>query len=572
MLSTVLSVIIASGSLLAGEPAIPDDSPSGKALAELTLNPRDTYLQYVALQLARRDDNLKDISTQVEQLVFGNTWQRQSNRRNDVDLFNLMSGALALQESLQLESMLGAPSTRLSDRPIDEARVPIEGLKVPEIKSHPWEKMLAGRKPAISPLAMFVPEDCYFAEFKSLNNLLDIMETSDLWGVHLFNQAAQEAHTQNIGQRLKQQLVLETNPLMKPIYDLVVEEVAVTGSDLYIREGSDVTLIFKLKQPELFKLRVDGFVTNAEKSWPNSKRSQSKYLNVEYGNLSTPDREINVYWASPKPDIHIRSNSLMALQRTIEAMQTGDAGGNKIRRLGELDEFSYIRTLMPRGDKNEGGFVYLSDPFIRKLVGPRLKLTEKHRLICYNHLRMIGHASLLYRTENGKVPDSLAMNTLAKTPYAPGVFGKGELVCPDGGQYTLSPDGTFGICSHHGHAQYLVPCCEILVSSASKAEVQEYESFVEEYSRYWRTFFDPIALRIQATPQRYRMETLILPLIDNSIYTQMAASFGGTPAALDSAPVLKRSIFSVATHFNKEVILHDPNLNFSNRSVPLTCQ
>ena len=62
---------------------------------------------------------------------------------------------------------------------------------------------------------------------------------------------------------------------------------------------------------------------------------------------------------------------------------------------------------MPRGAKEEDGFVYLSDPFIRRLMGPTVKLTERRRVLCYNHLRMIGHAALLYRTEHGRAPQSL---------------------------------------------------------------------------------------------------------------------------------------------------------------------
>src|ERR671935_2781354 len=106
---------------------------------------------------------------------------------------------------------------------------------------------------------------------------------------------------------------------------------------------------------------------------------------------------------------------------------------------------AYIRTLMPRGAKEEDGFIYLSDPFIRRLVGPQLKLTERRRVLCYNHLRMIGHAALLYRTQHGKVPGSL--EELAKAGCAPGEFGKGDLVCPDGGRYALADDGLTGTCS-----------------------------------------------------------------------------------------------------------------------------
>src|SRR5205823_2467376 len=115
--------------------------------------------------------------------------------------------------------------------------------------------------------------------------------------------------------------------------------------------------------------------------------------------------------------------------------------------------------------------------------------------LCYNHLRMIGHASLLYRTETGRTPASL--EALAKAGCIPGRFGEGSLACPDGGTYSLSADGTAGVCSHHGHAQALTPCCEIPVARVTGAEADEYKAFLDEYNQYWRTYFDPIGIRIQ---------------------------------------------------------------------------
>src|SRR5207253_3640643 len=103
------------------------------------------------------------------------------------------------------------------------APVPVTRLSGPEIKSHPWEKMLGGKKPAISSLAQSVPENFYLVEFRSLSKLLDALDAGDLWGAHLFSQVAQEARTQLVGERLRTQLAVETNKLLRPFYDLAVE-------------------------------------------------------------------------------------------------------------------------------------------------------------------------------------------------------------------------------------------------------------------------------------------------------------------------------------------------------------
>jgi hypothetical protein len=591
-----------------------------EALAQLQIYPDDAYLQYVALQLALRQNRFEEIAGRIESMIARTSGMSgASERGNRVDLFSIFTGALAVQESLQLDTMRGntrtrtqavttrAPATSVGNtnantvattrRPAtgrnrrrgrrqrppetvsgtlpvlaapnrDDAAVraaqeekrrreivEVASIAGPTVKSHPWEQMLAGRKPEISTLARYVPEDFYLAEFRSLTKLLQAMDVSDLWGTHLFNQAYREARTQRVGERIKRQLALQTEPALRPFYDLVVSEVAVTGSDPFAREGSDVTILFQVKQPEIFKARMDSFMADAVKAHADARRAEGNYMGVSFVQLETPDRALSVYAADPAPDIHVRSNSRAALERIIEAIKGQRADGQKVRRLGEAAEFAYIRTLMPRGAKEEDGLIYLSDPFIRRLVGPQLKLTERRRMLCYNHLRMIGHAAMLHRTERGAWPTSL--EDLAETNSSPGVFGQGELSCPDGGKYSLSADGMSGVCSRHGRAEFLTPNIEIPVTRVTGLEADEYKAFLEEYNRYWRVYFDPIALRVYVTPEQYRFETIVLPLIDNSIYTSLASVLGGKPEPLDALPVPKRNIFSIGLRLNKERYLPD---------------
>jgi hypothetical protein len=541
-----------------------------EAMAQLQLYPHDPYLQYVVMTLADREGAKQQVAEQIDQLV--NRDIRQERAR-EVDLFSIFTGALAVQESLQLSAlrgpqgnMPGAPVQRPIAVPAPErpttgedkepaplnAPIKIASLAGPTVRSHPWQEMLGGKKPEISPLAFCVPDDFYFIDFRSLRRLLEAMEISDLWGTHLFNQTAQEARTQQVGERIRAQLAVETNPLLRPFYDLVVERVGVTGSDFFVREGSDVTLLFRFTQPELFKARMDGFLASVEKNHKDAKRSTGTYLGIDYVHVAVPDRTIHVFSAYPEAGLHVRSNSLVALKRVLEAIRGKKAGvdGRAVRRLGDTAEFAYIRTLMPEGAKEETGLVYLSDPFIRRLVGPELKLTESRRMLCYTYLRMIGHAAMLYQSEHGRKAQSL--EELVEARCLPSEVTWGHLAaCPDGGKHSLGADGVSGVCSHHGRAHFLRPCCEIPVREVTKGEADQYKSFLAEYNQYWRMFFDPIALRLQITPERYRLETIVLPLIDNSIYTGLASVLAGKPEPLDALPVPPRNIFSVAVRVNK---------------------
>jgi hypothetical protein len=516
---------------------------------ELALNPGDPYLQYVALQLARRE-NSNAVEEEIEHSITSRWGNRVSaGRRDQVDVFSIFSGALAVQESLQLDTMRGA------DRERDNKKsVAISSLKGPEVQSHPWDAMLGNSKPDVSALSHYIPADYYLVEFSSLNKLLETMELKDLWGTHLFSQAANDAKSPQISERLKGQLAIETNPLLRPFYDMIVEEVAVTGSDLFVNEGSDVTLLFQIKQPGVFQTRMDGFLDNGERAHPGAKRETGTYMDVSYVALTTPDRQLNVISAYPAPNLHIRSNSLAAFRHVIETIKGKAAPG----ALADTKEFQFIRTLMPRGAKEEDGFVYLSDPFIRRQVGPEVKLTELERITCYNHMRMLSHAALLYRTETGQAPESIAR--LVEAKCLPKEFLKGESACPAGGQYTLTPE-CLGACSIHGRPHFLTPCCEIPVKTISKPAADDYSTFVNEYNQYWRTYFDPIAVRIHVQPEQLRVETVVLPLIDNSIYTGMSKVFGGATEALDALPVPSRNILTMCLKWNKAELLKTANDN-----------
>jgi hypothetical protein len=535
---------------------------SDEALAQLRDYPRDPYLQYVAMQMARREKAGDVAYQQVEQLLAAEgRRERREGRLDNVDLFSVFTGALAVQESLQLDTMRGPARNqpRLPDDELREKRkkeiVDIAKIAGPTIKSHPWEKMLGDKKPDIEPLAKMVPDDYFFVEFRSVSKLLELADSGDLWTMHLSHQASKDARSQQIGERLRKQLVIESNKVLRPLYDTVVEDVALTGSDLFFGEGSDVTMIFRLKKPDLFKSRMEGFITKAEKERKDAKKTNDEYLGVKYEHLTTPERDLHVFSAYPEANIHVRSNSKAAFFRVLEAIKGKTPDGKAVTRLGDTTEFAYIRTLMPHNAKEEDGFIYLSDPFIHHIVGPQLKLTERRRMLCYNHLRMIGHAALLYRTEHGKPPASL--DDLVKADCCPGAFNDGDLRCIDSGKYTLSADGMQGVCSHHGHCQHLTPCCDNPMVWASGLEADEYKQFLDEYNRYWQTFFDPIAIRVQVTPERYRLETIVLPLINNSIYQGMAKALGGKPEPLDALPVPKRNIFSIQARFDKKALMND---------------
>jgi hypothetical protein len=553
----------------------------------LMRSPTDPYLQYVAVQLARRENRLKDDQYFLQSLLFS----RNTGRREQVDLFNTFTGALAVQESLQLDTLLdgtslmdsippegpatpvpptapdkvpengkappdagntkrpqeGAP-VRRSGPPAQEKKVSLASLKGPTIQSHPWEKMLAGKKPDVGVLANCVPADFYFVEFKSAAKLTQALESANLWGDHLITQMLGKADAQESEKRIKKELGIQGIP--PALFDTMgLEGIAVTGSDLYLADGSDVTLLVLGKRIVALRQWTDSMLSKVG----NAKKEDGTYLDVAYTHTFTPDRSVNVYSADPRPDLHIRSNSLPAFRRVLDATVERNIQGKRPLRLGETNEFAYIRTILPRNADDEDGIIYLSDPCIRRLIGPQVKLTQQRRLRAFNHLKMIERAALMFRTEKGRAPKSF--EELAQAGCAPGIFGKDKLGCPAGGTYTLAENGMSASSSVFGRAEQLTPLLEIDIRDVTEKEAQAYDGFLQAYNQYWRMYFDPIAVRVKVAPKQFRLETVVLPLIDNSIYTTLAQSLGGEPVALDGLPVPGKAIHTVSVHINKQPIL-----------------
>src|SRR4051794_8805386 len=98
-LRVVLGWIFLAGAfpcLAAQAPSTPSAQPNpaasrawtvDEALAQLHLYPKDAYLQYVALQLARRNNRLDEVTLAIDRLHTDDAREERQGRASQVDLF-----------------------------------------------------------------------------------------------------------------------------------------------------------------------------------------------------------------------------------------------------------------------------------------------------------------------------------------------------------------------------------------------------------------------------------------------------------------------------------------------------
>ena len=102
-------------------------------------------------------------------------------------------------------------------------------------------------------------------------------------------------------------------------------------------------------------------------------------------------------------------------------------------------------------------------------------------------------------------------------------------------QYSIDELG-LAYSKSHGPLPDMKSLQETPVENVTPEEAEAYRRYVENYSRYWRQFFDPIAVRLDDTPAgELELTTFILPLIDSSIYTRLR---GFLAEEDDSRPLL----------------------------------
>jgi len=490
-------------------------------------SPHSSYYQYWLLQ-SEKKYGLSDS-------LFRDAFRGRRGRRDRrPDLYAMTTGALAIQESLQLEEMTGR-------RDIPSGRnVPISTLEGPDIKSHPFKEMLQGRRPRTFAVASLIPYDNYYCHFTSISKEIAASDLFKQWGASLLRSITVTARDSDLPSRYMNQLCIDISELTRLFGDFVIGEIAITGGDPFLKEGSDVALIIEVKSRRVFNTMMKTYSERMLKANRDARVSESKYDGIVIHSIVTADRRISSHSAY-LGDYKVYSNSMDTLQLIINTY------AKKRKSMAENLDFKYMRTIFPGTAAAEDGFIYMSDSFIRKLLSARWKIEAQRRIICQTHLRMIANAATMYRAEMRK---KASIETLIEEKYLSEKVNR----CPDGGTYSLDESGRI-FCTVHNCLQYCTPISSIALEKVAKAEAEDYKQFVRRYNDFWSRYFDPIGIRLRLG-NRIEAETCILPLIENSMYNRLREIVGGEPVQLGSQVLTDRTIASITSklHLDSEML------------------
>ena len=437
---------------------------------------------------------------------------RRTWRRNTLDgTYEMFTGGRAISENLQLDREL--PFRDRKKRTVDVST--IEGITIQEID---WKPLLEGRNPKIDSLAHYVPADQYALFFKNFENLIHLIDNSSQTSLPVFDVFEARSEDARSRERYEAQLLLRLDEFTRQLGPKVIQKVSITGSDPYIRTGTDLALIFQTEQPAILQTYLSSLYLQASQSSPKLKVENGQVHGVPYTFIRSADRAISSYTAT-LDNVVVVSNSSGQLGKIISTHQ------DKMQSAGDLDEFKFFRDRYSLDDSTETALLFVSDAAIRKWCGPKWRIAASRRI---QAAAVMG--DLQARLMDGFVsgtPDSAKLDELIRKHKID--------------EFYLSEQGPAS--KLYGNPAFLTPISELAIDKVTNEEAQAYRRFRESYQRRWARFFDPIAVRFEFNQSKVGIDMSIMPLIQNSDYRSMLDFTGGQVIPLDAPQPSNDDIF-----------------------------
>jgi hypothetical protein len=433
-------------------------------------------------------------------------------------LMETTTGMTSLQETLQIHRPVLVAAAK------QPRTIPIAGVSGPQLAAHPFEQMRARLRRAVpdEPLARATPAEFYYLRFRDLPTLFRVLDELDAWATPAARLLDGRSSERGLAARYEAQLGLGRGPLTRKLGPEVIASVALVGSDPYVREGTDLTAIFRVESHALFSAGIASSLAKHEQSRGKLSSTSESHRGVDITVVRAADGSVRQHRARID-DLQVVSNSPAAIRRVLDAI----AGRHP--RLSAEPDFRYMLTRDAAVADSVLGFA--GDRFVAAVIGPHQKILQARRQLAVAELQVPGFAALLYGWLNGRSPrdteELLRSGLLERTELR---HGGGESIRWRPGQAARSSWGS---------PEALTPLIDLpQPTRVTEAERDGYGIFVRGYQQNWSTFVDPILLKLTmdgkgtargaapSTGDSLSAHLRILPLIDASEYQNIADLVG----------------------------------------------
>lgn len=438
---------------------------------------------------------------------YGDPVSRAGRGRRTASVFGVLGGRPAIEETLQMGLL------RMSSND-GERTISLDSIEGVTVKSHPYGKMLGDT--AVTPPALLqnVPADHLVLHVPNPKAMLPFLDGGADFIGSLGTTVVGRSIQYDLKDRYLARLGVNQDWLEQILQLGVVREFAIFAPDLFLIDGTDLTIVSQIAKPAylsgLFKI-------------------------INIGNLGEEVVAVGTqggrqaFWAM-RGDKLVISTSESEMALALRLMEDPSAS------LAESEEYQYMLTQVPLQDSTRM-MLYFSDPFIRRLVSPKVKIGQLRRARARATMEYVT-ASILRANLDGLHNVDIAK--LVEAGYL-----AGDLHLED---FQIAEDGRV-VSDTYGSLAQPVSLSELDIDKVTPSESAAYQTYLDNYNRFWRQFFDPIAIRVDdMSDGGLAMTTFILPLIDNSLYDNVKSLLvhaDGTALRIPTAkpdPVLMLSL------------------------------
>ena len=428
---------------------------------------------------------------------------QQPNRPNQgslEDTLDLFSGGRALSENLQFDRELRLPEEGGAEVKVNS----IQGITIDEFE---WDLLLNDKDTVLDPLAHSVPADQHALFFRTFSDMMTVFDEATLRATPLLRMFEARAESAKSKEKYELQLCMPATELSRLLGPQLINSVAFTSSDPFLRTGTDLAIMYKAKNLNGLVAALALRRAQTAASHPHAKPVKGVISgNIEYIGLVSKDRAVCSYSATLGDDVVVVTNSLAQLKKLTAAHHKEKPS------LASLDEYKFFRQRYLLGSSEEKAFLMVPDAAIRRWCGPRWRIAASRR------------------TRAASALSELQARQIAETETNSQNF-------PELGEVSFDKEQVQS--SKYGNLRFLTPISELDLDLVSKREQMAYDVFRQRYQSNWSAFFDPIAARIYMDEGKLTADVTIMPLIDGSDYNDMIEVTGNSrlkPGAGDPHP------------------------------------
>ncbi len=384
---------------------------------------------------------------------------------------SLLAGIDAKREQ-SLERLLSEPGS------FTQAVLPLPSPPDWAVDQRLVGKRPVGAMPTIEPLAKCVPPECFYLRFGSFGNYVWFQELAERFGGDIAQAVQVRGFNAEASARMERMLATKLTTVAKMFGDKLVADMAVIGSDMYLKEGASLGVILQANNIGLLKSTSESERNKIAASDSAATLQTLRIAGHDVSLLSTPDNRIRSFMVAEKNFLFVTTSRTL-VRRFLES-----AGGGE--SLADTPEFQWTRQWMPT-ESDYSVFAYFSPRFFRQLVSPKVQIELSRRLDAIGRLEI---ASVASRAAQAEAFRDITLPQLEQAGFLPPSFTDSS----DGSQPVRSEAGW--IDSVRGARGSFLPIADVEIAGVTEAEAAEYTETAKFFAEQWQ-HMDPLVFGLR---------------------------------------------------------------------------